>query len=356
MINPDIFKAVRIIKKGGLVIYPTETCYGVGVLATSKVAVEKLLKFKKRPQGKAISIAVSDQTMASKYVELNLEAKKIYKQFLPGPVTVISKSRGKVCKELEAEDGTLGVRIPDYKLALELIKQIGEPITATSANSSGKKTPYKIDDIYKNISKKQKGMIDHIIDVGELPHNPPSTIVNTTKHDMQILRRGEIAVGKSLLKKTIKSEHEMIEEGKFLIRKYKNLLNTKCLIVMFNADLGAGKTHFTKGIAKELGIKENVKSPTYSLLNEYQFGDLVKGEYSRRLIHFDAWRLESPSELEKLGIKDHLRIGNIIVVEWAGSTIEYFNTLRSNKFVFAVGIDIDYINVGERKVKIYEID
>ena len=351
MKDERIKKAVEILKAGGLIIYPTETCYGVGVMATNCDAVLKLLKYKRRPEGKAVSVAVADRKMADDYVEINEEADKLYKEFLPGPVTVISKSKGKVIRELETEDRTLGIRIPAYELAIELVKELGEPITATSANSAGKKTPYKIQDVFENISARQRKMIDYVIDDGELPHNPPSTVVNTTRHELQIVRRGNISLGKAVETKIIRSEYEMIHEGSLLIRKYKNLLEEKCLLIMFNAELGAGKTHFTKGIGKELGIKEIIKSPTYSLIKEYPY----KLSYvSGNLIHFDAWRVESVEELAKLGIEEYIKQGNVIAVEWAGATEEYFAQLKARKNLFAVQIQINYITHEERELTVYE--
>lgn len=351
MKDERILKAVEILKNGGLVIYPTETCYGVGVMATNEDAVKKLLKYKRRPEGKAVSIAVADRAMAEQYVEINDEADKLYKEFLPGPVTVISKSKGKVVKELESEDGTLGIRIPAYDIAIELVKHLGVPITATSANSAGRKTPYKIQDIYDNISARQKAMIDFVIDDGELAHNPPSTVVNTTKLELQIVRRGELSLGKLVYTKIVKSEREMIQEGMLLIRKYKSLLEEKCLLIMFNAELGAGKTHFTKGIGRELGIKDIIKSPTYSLIKEYPYKlPSVEGN----LIHFDAWRVESIDELGKLGIEEYIQKGNVIAVEWAGSTESYFAKLKSRSNLFVLQVQINYITHEERELTIYE--
>src|SRR5437868_2435629 len=78
----------QVLADGGLVIYPTETVYGIGVDATNQAAVDKLLQYKARREGKPISIAVADQAMAEQYVELNDQAKQFYKNFLPGPVTV----------------------------------------------------------------------------------------------------------------------------------------------------------------------------------------------------------------------------------------------------------------------------
>jgi len=80
---------IEILSHNGLIIYPTETCYGVGVDVTNSKAVEKLLSYKKRPEGKAISIAVSDKDMAERYVDLNEKALNLYQNFLPGPLTII---------------------------------------------------------------------------------------------------------------------------------------------------------------------------------------------------------------------------------------------------------------------------
>ena len=152
----EVKEIVEVLKQGGLVIVPTETLYGALVDATNPKAVEKLTQYKNRPLGKPFSVAVAGQEMAEEYVYLNQNAKNLYKTFLPGPVTVISKGKHKVTKGIESESGTLGIRIPDYKLVLEIVKKLRKPVTATSANASYKKKPYKISDILDNLSTKQK--------------------------------------------------------------------------------------------------------------------------------------------------------------------------------------------------------
>ncbi len=94
-----ISQTVKILKSGGLVIYPTETVYGAGVDAANPQAVQKLSQFKARPLGKPYSVAVSDQKMAEKFVCLNDTAKKLYQTFLPGPLTIISKLQIGVARE-----------------------------------------------------------------------------------------------------------------------------------------------------------------------------------------------------------------------------------------------------------------
>ena len=154
-----IGRCIDTLNSGGLVVYPTETCYGMAADPTNQEAVEKLLDYKKKREGKAISVAVSDKKMAKKYVEMNEIAENIYDNYLPGPITVVSKSKGKVVKKVEADDETLGIRVPKYPFILKLIKKFGKPITATSANASYKKTPYTVKNILDNTSKKQQELI-----------------------------------------------------------------------------------------------------------------------------------------------------------------------------------------------------
>jgi len=100
---------------------PTETVYGAFVDATNPKAVQKLNRYKKRPFGKPYPVAVADQEMAQDYVLLNQTAQKLYRNLLPGPLTVISKAKGKL-PGVESEIKTLGVRIPDYPLIVKVIK------------------------------------------------------------------------------------------------------------------------------------------------------------------------------------------------------------------------------------------
>ena len=139
-----IEKAVTVLKNGGLLVFPTETCYGLAVDATSPAAVSKLFSYKTRREGKPLSIAVSDAKMAAQYVDINEMASNLYKNYLPGPITVVSRGLGKVAPGVESEYGTLGIRIPDYELVLKIINVFGKPITATSANISYLPKPFSI--------------------------------------------------------------------------------------------------------------------------------------------------------------------------------------------------------------------
>jgi L-threonylcarbamoyladenylate synthase len=302
-------KAVDVLIDGGLVIYPTETLYGIGADATNPGAIKKLTEYKNRPFGKPYSIAVTDQSMAEEYVELNDTAKNLYKTFLPGPLTIISKGKHKVAMGVESEDGTLGIRIPDYKLVTDIVREFGKPITSTSANASYKKRPYTISDILDNISDKQKGLIDLIIDTGTLPPNEPSTVVDTTLDDPVILRQGEI---KFYDKNEVvsKSEESTQNLAKEIWQKYGSHTNKRAIIFALQGEMGTGKTQFTKGLARAMGITELVTSPTFALENEYQNGQI-------KLYHFDAWRLDKSDELQALGFADLIKNKSVVAIEWA---------------------------------------
>lgn len=313
------------ILSGGLVIFPTDTTYGVGVDGTNIDAVSKLLKYKKRSEGKAISIAVCNQSKAEEFVEINSQAKNFYKNFLPGPVTIISKSKHNTDSRLESESGTLGIRIPNHKIMLNLLEAVNKPLTATSANISGGKTPYNVEDILQNLPQKHIEMIDLIIDAGELPKNPPSTVIDTTTAELTILRTGRIDPVKTKLinTKTSQSEEETIELGRNFVEKFYS--KKEPLLVLLSGDLGAGKTHFTKGIAQKLGINNVIKSPTYNYVNEHKFDN-------NKLFHMDAWKIQSKEDLNSLGFYDWFKNGNVIVVEWPSVVMnldeEFFKELK----------------------------
>ena len=343
--NNILDEVVSVFSRGGLVVYPTETCYGAGVMAIDENAIKKLLKYKKRPSGKAISIAVNDQNMAEQYVKLNVTAKNVYEKFLPGPVTVVSESKNKVANGIESEFKTLGVRIPAYPFILNVIEKLNCPITATSANSSGKKTPYTVKDVLDNLSENQKKLIDLIIDAGKLPENPPSTVVDTTRESMQILREGELNISQSA--EIVHSEDEMRFHGEQLIARHLSEIKQEGLLVLLNAELGAGKTQFVKGIAKELGIEEIVKSPTYSIIEEYEIKEGT-------LIHIDTWRLTNIAELKQLSLEKYFKSGNIIALEWSAGVEDYVIEIAERNKLKIIKIDINYVDANNRSLMIWE--
>ena len=294
-------------------IYPTETCYGMGVDATNEAAVKRLLEYKGGRQNKAISVAVGSRRMAEELVSINEIADNLYENFLPGPITVVSKSRGKVVRWLESERGNLGIRIPDHQIALALIEAYGEPITATSANTSGKKQPYSWQDLVKYTSQKKLRMIGGMIDVGPLPLRETSTVVDTTLNQLTVLRQGEVKLKQDNERVVTDDEKETRRLGKRIMKAYVDKLSTKPLVIGLQGELGAGKTQLVKGMAQALGITETIVSPTYQIMREY---DHECGKLGGKLVHVDTWRLHEGDELWDLGLEEYLVPGNVVAIEW----------------------------------------
>ena len=331
-VGPEaICRVVKTLNRGGLVIFPCETVYGIACDSLNSKAVEKLNRYKERPFGKPYAIMCSDQKMAEQFVELNPTAKNLYKTFLPGPVTVVSVGRHIVAAGIESETGTLGVRIPDYKFMIDLINKFGRPIVATSANASYQKRPYKISDILDNISEKQKDLIDLIIDAGSLPDNEPSTVIDTTLDELTILRQGEIKL-KDKNEVLSRSEENTQNIGKELWQKYESYKGKRAIVFALQGEMGAGKTIFTKGLARAMGITELVTSPTFALENEYQTG-------KEKLFHFDAWRLEKSDELEALGFPDLIKNKSVIVIEWAERVTDEIRKFDDEAIVIWIKIE-----------------
>ncbi len=306
------------LQNGGLVIYPTETTYGIGADATLQLAVSKLLKYKKRRDGKPLSVLVKDVEMAERYVELTQHARTVYQRFLPGPVTVVSQSKHVLAKGVDSEQGTLGIRISSHPLVQQFMHSYPNPVTATGANASYKKRPYSIQDIFIHLSESQKKLIDLVIDAGELPHNEPSTVIDTTLDDIEVLRQGSIAFTSSTTKTTHTTE-ETSALGKSTVSKYKSLLTYKALVFCLIGEMGVGKTQFCKGIAQGLGIHKIINSPTFVLSKEYTFE--AEGKKTQ-FIHIDTWRLFNDQEFLDLGFAKMIDACDVIAIEWADKVID----------------------------------
>ncbi len=356
-----IKKTCEVLAAGGLVIFPTETTYGAGVDATNPAAVEKLLQYKSRREGKPLSIAVTSLKMAEQYVAVNDQARTLYKQFLPGPVTVVSKDLGVVAPGVASEFGTVGVRIPDYELLLELLEVYGKPITATSANGSGLKRPYAITDIFTTISDKQKKLIDLVLDAGTLPTNPPSTVIDTTLSTPITLRAGSIVLqaaqsdqtrayvdqggttasgameAKPSYQLTSANEAETKSIAGRLVLKNWNAVGTTGLVIGLDGPLGAGKTVFAKGVAEFLQINALITSPTYGYVEEYDF---TRHQTTGKFYHLDMWKVDSKELFEKLELPESLQPGTVMVVEWWSQVAEFFTPFLDEQKITYLSIQI----------------
>jgi len=164
-----IEKAVKVLRRDGLIVYPTETVYGLGADALSENAVMKVFEAKDRPLGKPISIAVSDIEMIHGVARMDEFAEEFINKFLPGPVTVVLPVKSCLPDALSGGTGTIGIRYPDHELALKIIEALDSPITSTSANLSGEVSPTTAEMV--NVPH------DFLVEGGTLP-GTPSTVVN----------------------------------------------------------------------------------------------------------------------------------------------------------------------------------
>lgn len=327
-------QTINTLKNGNLVIFPSDTVYGVLVDATNELAVKKLTTFKNRPAGKPISV-FCNFNLIDRLVLVDTDHLTILKQILPGPFTVILPSKHKVSKLLESETGTLGIRIPMYRYIEELVGQFNKPITATSANLAGRPPHYSIESLLNQISEKQKKLIDLVVDAGNLPRNKPSTVVDLSKSDVKILRQGDVNFSNKSQKYLSKTSDETKNIAKTLIKeKIKN--NEKPLIFIIEGEMGVGKTIFVKGIGEGLGIN-NIISPTFVIY--YEYGNFY---------HFDLYNIENNEEFKHLGLKKILKSGNILCFEWGEKAGEIFELLKNRGEI--VYIKMEYVDENTRKI------
>jgi L-threonylcarbamoyladenylate synthase len=339
----DINLITDCLKKGGLVIAPTDTVYIAMTDTTNQKAIDKLLAYKNRPMGKPLSVGVTDKNMASLYADINKTAENLYDNFLPGPLTIVSVGKHNLAIGVESETGTLGVRVPDLKWLLDLIGKYKKPLTVTSANASYKKRPYKISDILDNLSKKQKKLIDLIVDVGELPKNEPSTVIDTTLDDLVILRQGNFKIDNKN-EVLSRNEENTTNIGKELWQKYEQYQGQRAIVFALMGEMGAGKTVMTKGIARAMGITDEVISPTFTLEAEYDKG---------KLVHIDTWRMENGQELGDLGFGERIKNKQVLVIEWADKVAEIIRGYDDEAVI--IWVKIEYGKEDDQRIINWEI-
>lgn len=184
-------KPAEVIKQGGIVIFPTETVYGIGTNGMDAEAIEKLYKIKERPYHKPISLLVSDIHMVNSIAKdiTDLEY-KLMEKFFPGPLTIILKKKNIVPDILTAGQNTVGVRIPSGKIARKLIEYVGKPIATSSANISGKPSKTNM----KNVMEEFKEQVDYFIDGGKSEIGIASTVIQVIDGIPTILREGSISI------------------------------------------------------------------------------------------------------------------------------------------------------------------
>lgn len=338
--NSVIQEAVQVLRAGGVVVAPTDTVYGLLVDATNTTAIEKLIQFKSRPPGKAISVFVENIEMMELYVNIADGQKDLLETLLPGPYTVILHSKHKISSLLESEIGTLGVRVPNYDFITDLVHEFKKPVTATSANLSAKSPNYSVDSFLQSLSKQKIELLDLVIDAGNLPHNKPSTVADLTKPEVQILRQGDL-IFKEEKEYTTTLEDETKNVAKNLLVELLN--EKKTVAIVLEGDLGVGKTIFVKGLAEQMGIY-NIISPTYTVYYEYE----LKNHLFKKLYHFDLYQIESEEEFKYLGLNEILQERAFVCLEWGEKAASIMPLLKEKAKV--VYVKMQYISEKERKI------
>ncbi|HEY0740551.1 MAG TPA: L-threonylcarbamoyladenylate synthase [Chryseosolibacter sp.] len=191
-LNPENRKIERVVSKlkaGGIVIYPTDTIYGIGCDLFNKKGVERLCQILEiKPQKLNLSFICSDISQISEYVRrIETPVFKILKRNLPGPYTFILESSSKVPKVLDVNKKTVGIRIPDHRIPQIIVEMLGNPIITSSIKDEDEIKEYTTDpeEIYEDM----KNVVDIVID-GGIGGNVPSTIVDCTTDQPEIIRQG----------------------------------------------------------------------------------------------------------------------------------------------------------------------
>jgi len=186
-----IENAALVIRRGGLVVFPTETFYGLGANALDGRAVKKIFRVKGRPENKPLIVLIANKKDLRRLASyIPPVAYKLINKFWPGPLTLIFKRKKIIPKEVTAGGSTIAIRLSSHPVALALVRAAGVPITAPSANLSGRPPHQTIRGALKELGKHKE--IGLFLDGGTTPLGKPSTILDLTKKPPKILRTGSI--------------------------------------------------------------------------------------------------------------------------------------------------------------------
>lgn len=193
----QINEAAEILRNGGLIGFPTETVFGLGVIFDNKDAYSRLINVKRRPPEKPFTLMLADPKDVKKYAELNEVSKKLVKAFMPGQFTLITKAKSGLPSWCVSKEGNIGIRIADYQMVRDLIRLTGKPLLVPSANKSGEppaNTTKEVEIIFKD-------ELDAIVE-GETTSKTPSTIVMVNDEYTDVIRDGVITIDE--IRKVIK--------------------------------------------------------------------------------------------------------------------------------------------------------
>jgi L-threonylcarbamoyladenylate synthase len=180
--------AAEVLRRGGVVAYPTETFYGLGALARDAAAVERLSALKGRPGGKPLPLVAGSRAQVDEVAELGGSAAALADAFWPGPLTLVLPARGGLPREITAGTGTVGVRVSGSEIARALALAAGSALVSTSANPADGPPPASPADIDAAL----RARLDAVLDAGPVPGGSPSTVVALDGRGARLVREGAV--------------------------------------------------------------------------------------------------------------------------------------------------------------------
>ena len=184
----DVSVAAAALRRGELVVYPTETFYGLGAMAADAAALARLAAAKLRPEGKPLPVIAADEAGAfALWASVPADARRLAARFWPGPLTLVAAAAPGLPPEVAA-GGTIGVRVPGAVVARELCRLAGGAVVSTSANPSGGPPPAAVDELAPDLLAR----VDVVLDGGRTPGGQPSTVVEVGQGAPRLLRAGAV--------------------------------------------------------------------------------------------------------------------------------------------------------------------
>ena len=192
-------QASEILRNGGLIAFPTETVFGLGVIFDNKESYDRLIQVKRRPPEKPFTLMCASRGDIEKYAYVDRASKKLINAFVPGEFTIILKAKENLPSWCVSSEGMVGIRVPNDKNIQKLISLVGKPLLVPSANKSGEPPLTKDKDVLNTFKEEIDGII-----LGESVSNTPSTIVMIKDEDVNIIRLGKIS--KEDIEKVVKEQ------------------------------------------------------------------------------------------------------------------------------------------------------
>ncbi|MDL2211324.1 threonylcarbamoyl-AMP synthase [Erysipelotrichaceae bacterium OttesenSCG-928-M19] len=185
----DFDKIKEIVKNDGVVAFPTETVYGLGVRYDSFLAYKKIFEAKKRPENKTLTLMLYDKEDIADYAIIDKKIRKVIDFLMPGELTLVLPKKENI--EIFGSDSSIGIRVPDNKETLELLKNVEIPLFVTSANLSG----FPATNSFSEVNEQLNGRIEAIVK-GDIKNKRPSTVASIIDGKITILREGPISLEK----------------------------------------------------------------------------------------------------------------------------------------------------------------